>query len=302
MTFDARRTPTQSNSGTLKFALITITVVIGAFLTVLFVPWPTPKTMHTVTVHSSRVVPANDPFTEGVFRKNKAAQTYFKTLAQIDPDAAADARSMLSSAADTPADQQAELLFDQASELFRTRAQDISNAPTSHFDALLNLTRDRLNTAARQNNKWCRGARYAEMADMEFSNPAEFTRQFDALKPALQDYSFEVMSRLLLAAEDGHKSPIKRSKLSPQDQMALQGVVFSLMSDPEFRPLIEATQPGSDAEAVMRKMNLCRVAATAISAVKTLPQDTKGRLFAELAHSLAEDDPTFGTVGGFPGF
>ena len=301
MTFDARRTQTEPRSGTLKFAIITLAVVVGAFLTALLFPWPSANEQASVRIQSIKES-SYSPLRDGAFRKNKSAQAYFKALAAFDPDAANVARDLLAASQDRPVDQQADLLFEHAGDLLRDQAKDIANAPTSHFDGILNLTRDRLNSAARRNNKWCRGARYAEMADKEFTDPAAFSAQFDALKPALQDYSFDVMTLLLQAAEDGRANPVRRSKLSPRDEMALQGVAVSLMSDPEFRPLLMSAQSGADADASLRKTNVCRIAATAVTAVKTLPQDTKGRLFAELTRNVADGGTNLGTFSGFSGF
>ena len=298
MTFDARRPTPASNTGTLKFTIITLTVVVGAFLAVLLVPFPKSGPSSEKTLQVASVSPASR-FTEGAFRKNQSAQTYFKTLTRIDPDAGDEAHALLIKAQNKSVDQQAEALFEHGSEVLKAHAGDLAHAPTRHFDELLTMTRTRLNSAARKNNKWCRGARYAEMVNMEFTRPAEFERQFEDLKPALQDYSFDVMTRLLLAAEDGRKSPIRRGGLSPQDEKALQGVALSLMADPEIRPLIMSSQGSADAEALLRKINVCRIAATAVSAVKTLPQDTKGRLFAELARGIEQGRNDFGAVGGF---
>jgi hypothetical protein len=61
----------------------------------------------------------------------------------------------------------------------------------------------------------------------------------------------------------------------------MQGLVMSMVSDPQVMPLIMQAQAGASPESVLAKLNICELGATAMLAIKTLPQDTKGRVWAE---------------------
>jgi hypothetical protein len=71
----------------------------------------------------------------------------------------------------------------------------------------------------------------------------------------------------------------------------------SLMADPDVMPLMASLQPGADPKQALKGVNVCNLAATAVSAVKTLPQDTKGRLMAEAMRNMEQNGPAAFTTG-----
>ena len=101
----------------------------------------------------------------------------------------------------------------------------------------------------------------------------------------LTDYSFASISIALLAIEDAQTRPVKHGNLTSRDEAALQGVAMSLMSDPQIMPLLMASGPEGPSKSALASLDMCQLGATAVTALKTLPQGTKGRAFAEMVRS-----------------
>lgn len=293
MTFDARKTQTASASGRQNalFALIILVVVCGAFFAVLSLPH---KAAGPETPLGERVssVTIDMPALPG-----EAAEAYFVALGRVDQGAQSALSSRIARAGKLDDDAAAELIMAHAETVLREHADDLGRADTRHIDDILDMTRDKLRKAARKRSKWCDAARYADMAEIEFERPADFEQALAEFKAPLRDYSFEVMTGLMIAIEDAREHPVQRGELTRTDEAALQGMVMSVMADPDVLPLMVSLQSGSDARKALKGVNVCNLGATAVTAAKTLPQETKGRLLAEAARQLEEN----GAVAFRPG-
>ena len=108
------------------------------------------------------------------------------------------------------------------------------------------------------------------------------------------------MTGLMVAIEDAREHPVTRGEMTRADEAALQGMVMSIMADPDVLPIIVSLQSGEDAKKALKGVNVCNLGATAVTAAKTLPQETKGRLLAEGARQLEENGASaFRTGVGF---
>jgi hypothetical protein len=286
MTFDARRGKTPEHGSNAVFALTAIAVVTGAFFIALKFPDPTSaakgdssKSEHTA---SAQVRPRQTP--AGL--TSKPAKAYFETLARVDPQAAATLDKRLGKASKLPVAKQAEVVFDHASTVLKDRAVDLAKADTRHVDDILTMTRDRLRDASRANSEWCQGSRYTDLDQSVLADRAELARQFEMLEEPLRDYGFELATHLLIAVEDSEAHPVSHGPLTQTDKAAMQGVVMSMVSDPQVMPLLMAAQTGADSRELVKSLNVCDLGATAVTAIKTLPQDTKGRAFADLVRQM----------------
>ena len=285
MTFDARGGKGPAISSNALFACAVVAVVGGAFLAVLNFPASSEKgeaPQAIVALTGTESLQAPDGFS------SRPATYYFETLARLDPSASASLQSRLGIADGKTGGNQADIVLIHGAALLKERATDLAQADTSHIDDILVMTRDRLKSASRAGNIWCDGNQYADLDESALRNPAAFEQSFARLEGPLQDYGYELMAHLLLAADDAARNPVARGPVTNADKAALQGVVMSMLSDPQVVPLIMAAQTSADPDELRRKLNVCELGATAMTALKTLPQDTKGRVFADLVKQLAE--------------
>ena len=285
MTFDARKANTASASGQQNalFALITLVVVCGAFFAVLSLPH---KAAGNGTPLEQRVssLTLDMPDLPG-----EAAEAYFIALGKVDPDAQQALSGRIARAGKMDDDAVTTLVMAHAETVLRDHAGELALADTKHLDDILDMTRDRLRTASRKRSKWCDAGRYADLADIEFEKPAVFEQTLAEFKAPLNDYSFDVMTGLMVAIEDAREHPVKRGEMTRTDEAALQGMMMSIMADPDVLPLMVSLQSGEDAKKTLKGVNVCNLGATAVTAAKTLPQETKGRLLAEAARQLEEN-------------
>jgi hypothetical protein len=285
MTFDARGGKGPAISSNALFACAVFAVVGGAFLAVLNFPAPSEK---AGTPQSIIAAADTEPSRTQHGLSSKPATYYFETLARLDPSAAAKLQSRLGQAGGKAGMDPANIVLMHGAAMLKERATDLAHANTSHVDDILVMTRDRLKSASRAGNIWCDGNQYADLDESALRDPAAFEQTFARLEGPLQDYSYELMAHLLLAADDAARNPVTRGPVTHADKAALQGVVMSMLSDPQVVPLIMAAQTSADPDELRRKLNMCELGATAMTALKTLPQDTKGRVFADLVKQLAE--------------
>ena len=174
-----------------------------------------------------------------------------------------------------------------------------------YVDEIVNMTRDGLRSASRGKNRWCQGSSYAEFTNI--TSEAEITRLGNRLgrelglaNPAVAQYSLNVASILLEGGVDARHNPVRYDAMTPQDEAALQGAMFSLIADPQIMQLMMAGQTGRDPEEVLASIDVCSLANSLVSAARTLPEDTKGRLWAASIRGNGNfADLGSGMIGGY---
>lgn len=100
-----------------------------------------------------------------------------------------------------------------------------------------------------------------------------------------------------LAAKGRNAQPVT-AQLTPDDEIALQSALFSLIADPQVMDAVQGSQaPGAQSFA-NSNLDLCRLGRTVLVKFEDLPNPTKARLFAT---ALSSDNP-FLQNGGFDAF
>lgn len=286
MTFDARGGKPPASKNNALFAVAVIAVVGAAFLVTLKLP-VAPKSSPADTGAKTIVAAAVAPTVQVPSGwTSKAAKTYFQTLSRVDPSASSSLNKRLAKVTGKPQAEQSEVVFEHAANLLKDHAADLSRADIRHFDDILVMTRDRLRSASHSGSAWCQGSRFADFDQATFANKAALSRELKMLEEPLRDYGLELVTHLLIAIEDAGANPVNRGALTQTDKAALQGVMMSMVSDPQVMPLLMAAQTGGDPNELVKSLNVCDLGATAVTAIKTLPQDTKGRAFADLVRQM----------------
>ncbi len=294
MTFDARNARSASGQQNVLFALLTLTVVCGAFFAVLSLP-------HKAAGHGSPLEERVSSLANGLpILPGEAAEAYFVALGNVDPDAQVALSGEIMRAGALDADTVTGLIMAHAGTVLRDHAGDLAQVDTKHIDDILDMTRNKLRAASRKRSKWCDVARYADLADIDFQTTDVFGQALTDTKAPLNDYAFDVMTGLMVAIEDARTHPVERGEMTRADKVAVQGMVMSIMADPDVLPLIVSLRSGGDARETLKGVDVCNLGATAVAAAKTLPQETKGRLLAEAARQMKENGiPAFRTAAVF---
>mgnify|MGYP003627606128 FL=1 len=299
MTFDGREGAHRARGSNALFAVTTLAVVGGAFFLVLNFPGKSKPGAAGRNAETMVAAAAMRPASLPASLTSKTAKAYFATLARVDPGASAGLQKRLAKASRRPQAEQAAIIFDHAAGLLKVHAADLARADTRHVDQILAMTRSRLKAASRAGNPWCQGGRYADLDRSALGDREALNQELKMLEEPLRDYGFELMTHLLVAIEDSRHHPVSRGAITPADKAAMQGVLMSMASDPQVMPLLMAAQTGTDSGELVASLNVCDLGATAVSAIKTLPQPTKGRAFADLVHQMELGG---GDLGGLPRF
>lgn len=104
-------------------------------------------------------------------------------------------------------------------------------------------------------------------------------------------YEFGMRSNLTMAnlAVAGSKAGAVDTTLQPRDEQALQSVVLSLMADEEVMSLIQTAMRNGGRGAppdLANKIDICSLGHTLVVKLKTMPDDTKGRIWALGANEM----------------
>ncbi|MDX1291200.1 MAG: hypothetical protein R3265_00190 [Hyphomonas sp.] len=295
MTFDARGGQKSSGSNTIVFGAITLTVVAGAFFAVLSLPQKNPGPAPSQALAQSAVIEAETSH-EGF--SGRSARNFLAVLGRVDPAARAALDRKLAKARPN---MRTGLAFEVATDVLARHKDSLAQASTAHVDDWLNMTRRRLKAASRANHRWCDGRRY-----QAFDGRSSLTSQMAAatdladLGSELTGYTLDSISLALEAIEDARQHPVRHGPLTHSDEAALQGVAMSMMSDPQVMPLMMASGRGRPPEELLARLDMCELGATAVTALKTLPQGTKGRVFAEMVREANFDSDDLGALSSLP--
>ncbi|MEL6323998.1 MAG: hypothetical protein AAFQ84_07185 [Pseudomonadota bacterium] len=275
--YDARGGTSGGMSGQIGFAIVLVVVVVGAFLFAFLMPGGSGERRASSTSIGGFTSLSDLPG-DVDFSKFEAA------LIKFDPEAHERIAATLSSAGSLPPVQMQQRLFSELGPLFADDTETFASIDVRHIDTLLVKAENGLRRASTASNKWCKGATYSAYEAQFASNPELAAVALGASMagdlPALAQFSVDAGTILLEAGSEARRKPVQRGPLTPQDEAALQGLVFSLIGDPQIMSIMMSAQTGADMDEQLRKLDVCSLGATVLTATRTLPQDTKGRFWA----------------------
>jgi hypothetical protein len=97
-----------------------------------------------------------------------------------------------------------------------------------------------------------------------------------------QGYKLNMRATRMLVdlAAAGENAPAAATALLPQDEQAIQSAFLSMMQDPQVMNLMQISMKGQTQGDTATNFNVCALGHTVVGKLKSLPSDTKGRLFA----------------------
>ncbi len=291
--YDARGPKTPFEANNLAFGGVVIAAVAGSFFVV---------SALSGGGDAGSAPPA--PLGEGLLTRTfpePEARRYLMALQSIDAKAYRNLETRIANVGGGPRSRQIRTLFEHSSEVLQRHAATLAGVDARHIDGLLDITRNSLRAANGSGSEWCLGASYEALAaDL---SPSDIDQAEDLIYGMDGMYTFGAAfsAQLLEAAADAKANPRTRGPMTAADEAAIQGVFVSLIQEPEIMQLMVGAQSGDPAAAV-RDINVCDVALTAVSAIKTLPSGAKERLWATALSGSADGLSGLGDLGGLGGF
>ena len=270
--YDARGGSSSSNSNAV-FGAAVIGVVVAAFAAVLF--WPSePASAPVLVAQTTERVEVTASF------ESKEERAIALAIAEIDADAYQRFETRLASGEMSIA-RRDEIILEEFSTIVLANVDVIGQADVKHFDAILSDVRKGLQSASRADAKLCKGATYADLQDMKPRQVEAFMRKEFMNNAGVRKFGLKLTHRILDAIADARTNPVKHGKMDASDDRAVQGLVMSLISQPEIMSLAMAANSGASADAALAKTNICQLSVAVLKAVDTLPDRTKGRIWAQ---------------------
>jgi hypothetical protein len=299
MTFDARGESKSSGGNTLVFGAITLTVVAGAFFAVLSLPKPdpAPQPVAAATLTPSHQAPAQDSAVHAAF-EGKSARNFLAAMAEVDPAARNRLDRRLATA--QPYDH-TRIAMEEATTVLARHSDQLAQADMRHVDAWLDMTRKGLRKASRSRHRWCAGSRYQDFnAVSGLSGQMAAASDLAELGSELSDYTFDSFAHAFRAIGDARSHPVQHGPVTSRDEAALQSLAMSLISDPQIMPLLMASGRDGPSDSALAALDVCDLGVTALTAFKTLPQGTKGRVFADMVKSADFENVGIDNLRGLP--
>ncbi|MEL7130179.1 MAG: hypothetical protein AAGK23_11590 [Pseudomonadota bacterium] len=287
--YDARGPSNEEKMGHLGFAIIVLAIVVGAFLLVLKGP--------NLFGSSQEVAQRTSDGLLGALPGVDMARLDQALLA-FDPDAHMAISTAIRGEQTDPQALQT-LMVSELMPALQAKGPILAKSDVRYFDEILTLTQDRLRVAAGSGSKWCTGGSYIPYIDAMEDNPEGAIQDLVAdmgekTMIAISQFTVDLATLLLEAGVDAEKNPAEYGELTPQDNAVLQGVMFSMMADPQIISLMVAQQAGADLNTAAAGLNACSLGLTGILAARTLPEDTKARAWAALMSGQTDVSSAFG--------
>ena len=227
---------------------------------------------------------------------DEASRAYFAALSVADPRSYSELERRIARQSGAPTDDLRMSVIEHSESFFRRNAGVLARADVRHVDAMILNARAGLRQAIRANSRFCRGSTYAALSEM---SEQEVRRMLEGVI----DYGWNIGFQTLLAEAvmDAKQNPVDHGEMTRRDETALQGVMMSLMADPQIMPLIMSSNGNASPEEILARLDICELGDSVLVAVKTLPQETKARAWAMMMKEGGRSNP-FSSVQGFPGF
>jgi len=272
--YDARGGSSGSSDSNTVFAIAIVGVIVAAFAVVLM--WPSSSSDKSIipqVAEKSEQVEIHASFT------GKEERAVIAAISDIDPDAYQRIETRLASGNINTAKRD-EIVLQEFSTIVMANIDVIGNADVKHFDAILSDVRTSLQKASRSGSKLCKGSTYAKFESMQQSQVTKFMQKELMNNDGVRKFGLQTTHRVLEAISDARANPVQHGAMDASDDSAIQGLVMSLVTQPEIMSLAMAANTGAGAEDALEKTNICQLSVAALKAVDTLPDRTKGRVWA----------------------
>jgi hypothetical protein len=110
-----------------------------------------------------------------------------------------------------------------------------------------------------------------------------------------QGYKLNMRATRMLVdlAAAGENAPAAATTLLPQDEQAIRSAFLSMMQDPQVMNLMQMSMKGQTQGEMAANLNVCALGHTVVGKLKSLPSDTKGRLFGMALSQAMSFKPSF---------
>jgi len=284
--FDARNS-TQKGLG-LGFGLGVTGLVAALFFGALYAPSLTGTGKSVVEAEASASTP-QDSALDTAF-SDEATRTYVSKLRRTFPSAAADLETSIRRALRRDADE-----VELGLIVLQSGTQDIADsmdrlarADVRYFDSIIDLSQEQLDALQRSGAPYCMGDDLMMFAGL--SEQQLYRAVFDRVGhgAGLYEFALGVNSILLDAIDDARSAPRPYSPLTYEDQQSLQALGLSLATHPQIVSLLTTEGKARiEMDAVLAETNFCSLASDVLDKVAALPDETRGRLWAESLYQVS---------------
>lgn len=272
--YDARSKTTAPGGNNLIFPLALAGVVIAAFAAAwfLFGAGGGNGSAPDLSAISSAQTPAI-----AAHMTSRDEQRYIGALSQLDAGAVGDldarlARSGLSR------EQEIEAIMTSGAEVLMQNMDALRYVSAQDINTMLDTGIAQLRAAERSNSPLCQGAMLEHLSNQ---SPREIERWMaqngldaELVYSTTMAYQADIMEMLVRAKA----SPTRHGPLTPRDEAALQGLMMSMMSDPQVMSAMMA----SNQSQAMANLDVCALGTSVLTRVRALDDGLKGRAWAAM--------------------
>ncbi|MEM0986334.1 MAG: hypothetical protein AAGJ32_08815 [Pseudomonadota bacterium] len=264
--------------GNLLFGIATIIVVGGCFAGAMMVPGLGGQADDAIVAEAETAIsaPLADPEALNAALSSPDEQRFLKTLLAIAPDRYINLQQTF---ADETIDASSRMAIVQETAINTVieQADLLSFASGQSLNRVLDGAIRDLKTAAGSGTKYCKGETYADVAGSPEAAVMNWASRQDLNDEDFYPTAMRMNADILELVRQAQTNPARHGLFTKSDEMEIQKVMISVMADPDVIGVMTA---GDDKAGALTTLNVCAVGAKALGALRTLPDETKGRAWA----------------------
>lgn len=281
--FDARAN-TFSADGNLWFGVASVIVVAGCFFGVLLMPAPGGKDESSISVAAASVEPPalqdlSDPKALNTRLSSEDEQQFLKALLAVAPDKYIELQRKFSEN-DLTRQGEMQAIQTASTAAISEYAQILPYASTMSVNRVLNGLTTELRRAQQSGTKFCLGATYEGLQNKPQAALARWASDQNLSNEDFYPTAIRINGDLLEMIRQAKTNPARHGPFTRADQAAVQQALIGIMADPSVVRVM--ANSGDDQRKALQALNICSVGIAALTKLKALPEETKGRAWAAM--------------------
>jgi len=280
--YDARSSRLMADNNGL-FAIVSVLVVSGCFFGVLLAPdvfggKGESSAPPSAAIGAPVLAELSNPDALNEAMANPEEQRLLKSLLAVAPNRYMDLQRTFSEN-DLTAAEEIEAVQSISLDVLADNAGILKFASSQSLNRVIDGLVADMQKAQASGTKYCNGGTYAGIAGAPEAAVMGWAARQDIADEAFYPTVVRINADLMDVVRQAKTTPVRHGLFTRNDEVALQRAIAGVISEPAF---VRAMMGGQNQEEALKALDLCSLGVTALTELRRLPDDVKGRAWTEL--------------------
>ena len=280
--YDARSSRLMADNNGL-FAIVSVLVVSGCFFGVLLAPdifggEGESSAPPSAAISAPVLAELSNPDALNEAMANPEEQRFLKSLLAVAPNRYMDLQRTFSEK-DLTAAEEIEAVQTISLEVLANNAGILKFASSQSLNRVIDGLVADMQKARASGTKYCNGGTYADIAGAPEAAVMGWAARQDIADVAFYPTVLRINADLMDVVRQAKTTPVRHGLFTRNDEVVLQRAIAGVISQPAF---VRAMMGGQNQEEALKALDLCSLGVTALTELRRLPDDVKGRAWTEL--------------------